>query len=511
MKAKGFGLAVVALLCMGGYSAYWYIHAQQIENLLQEKLANQQHAKITYDSIEKRGFPFSIQLALVNPKVHVENEAITFDLDGSVAARWSVIGDLKDIDVSGKSRFAMPFNEDGHISEMHFEGNTVAEIDSIQSIGDKGVLTVSNGHMRSSDSEGFGEFDWKFDTIRVGYDVKHPDADRSIVDLDVNLQGGTYNVKEPGSSHELIDFYRALVGTVVEKTGKVNSAFTLSCQLPSVAKCKQLMESPMMLLTQAVPKVSIVLKNGATSDALSQGEVLGSLTISEDEKNNVETHITASGFVRYLAAYHDAVIAGIDKLKELAETWDASDDLKAVKNLLANNSDSLKALVPHPETLGKIEANTNVLIVLNKRTFNCHVAVDPLGVSCDLYGISIKSDLQERNNCTHGDVGITLKNASNLVSELVSYYNRIEGVVNLFEQDTQKHLKPLPEGAAQKIVGFLSHLSANPADPNDLHITVVYNDGKLQIGPLTREEARAEFEELWAEIMLETGITPATP
>lgn len=504
MKAKGFLLGLVLLIFIGGYSAYWYINAQQIEKAFKEELAGQQYATITYDAIQKSGFPFSFQLALVNPKVQVKNEAISFDLDGKLAARWSLFGALKDIDMAGKSRFAMPMGEEGKVSEIYVEGNTVAEIDSIKQMADKGVFKISQAKMRSSDELAVGVFDWTFDLVKIAYDVQHPNNNRSIVDVDVELQGGTYGVAVPAEVPDGFDFYKVLVGTVAEKSGKTNSSFTLKCDMPSVSKFKQILESPLSLFTEDIPSVSIELKKCGASNSLTTSDMLGAIHINEDEQHNIVFHITADGFVQYLAAYREAILASIDDMVVLAKRWEPSEDLAYIKKLLLDNSAELKNLVPHPERLGKIEAAQDLLIVVNKRTLNWHVAVNNLGLWCDLYGISLKADAQARNNSIQAEVGVTLKNASNLIEEAVGFYNRIEGVVNLFEQDTQQHLKPLPATATKKIVAFLGQLSTNKDDsPNDLHINITYNDGKLQIGPLTREEARAQLEALWTEIMLE--------
>lgn len=504
MKAKRYIFGIIALVFIGAYSTYWYTQAQQLEKAFKEELASQQYATITYDAIEKSGFPFSFQLALVNPKVQVTNEAIAFDLDGKLAARWSLFGILKDIDMSGKSRFAMPMGEEGKISEIYVEGNTVAEIDSIKSMADKGVLKISQAKMRSSDELAVGVFDWTFDLVSIAYDVKHPSDDRSIVDVDVDLQGGTYGIAAPKEVPDGFDFYKVLVGTVAEKSGKTNSSFTLKCDLPSWSKYKQIIDSPLSLLTENIPTVSIELKKCGASNALTTSDIQGALYINEDEQHNIVLHITADGFVQYLASYREAIIASIDNMAALAARWEPSEDLLVVKNLFLNNAGAVKDLVPHLERLGKIEGTKDMLIVVNKRTLNWHVALKNLGLECDLYGISATADAQARDNSMQVDVGLTLKNASNLVEELVGFYNRIEALASLVESEAQNQLKPLPPTAAQKIVAFLSRLSTNKDDsPNDLHINITYNDGTLRIGPFTREEARAQAEELWAEIMAE--------
>lgn len=502
MKARGILFGIVVLVCVGAYSAYWYTCAQHMEKAFKEELADQQYATITYDAIEKSGFPFSIQLALVNPNVQVDNQAIEFDLDGKLAARWSLFGTLRDIDMAGKSRFAMPMGEEGKVSEIYVEGNTIAEIDSIKSMADKGVLKISQAKMRSSDDLAAGVLDWTFDLVSIAYDVQHPHDDRLLVDVDVELQGGTYGVAAPAEVPDGFDFYNVLVGNVAEMSGKTNSSFSFTCDLPSMGKFKQIMESPLSLFMEDIPAVSIELKKCGASNALTTSDMIGAIHINEDEQHNIVLHVTADGFVRYLTAYREAILASIDDMVVLAKRWEPSEDLVFIKKLLLDHSADLKNLVPHPELLGKIEGAQDMLVVVNKRTLNWHVALKNLGLWCDLYGMSVKADAQARNNSLQADVGLTLKNASNLVDELVGFYNRVEGIVNLFEQEIDTHIKPLPASAAPKIVAFLSRFSTNKDDsPNDLHINITYNDGKLQIGPFSREEARAQAEELWEEII----------
>lgn len=512
MKTRFYVVGIVLLLVVGAYSAYWYVRAEHIEKILKAEIANlSEHATITYDGIQKKGYPYSIQIAFVNPKVHVENEAISFDLKGSLAGRWSVFGDINDIEMAGISRLSLPINEAGPLTEYHFEGTTVAEIDSLKTLADRGQIKITNGKAYSVGNNLHGPFVWIFDLLTVDYDVDNASVDRSGISLDVRLRGAEHKGVAQGE-HLPVDLYNVFAGTIAEKSGKTNSSFVVNCDLPSLAKCQQLMASPLLLLTQTLPKVSIDIKKLNSFNALSSDEISGSIHILEDDQKNIVIQIDGKGFIHFFAPYHDAVVAAIDNVKNAAPKWEAPQELSEVKDLIANDADKLKVLVPHPDALGKIEGLENLLIVISKNTFNWHLALNSLDVSCDLYGIAIKANAQSRNNNMQVDVGVSLKNAAGLVQDVVSMYNRVQSVAYIFEPYTQKHLKALPKEASAKIVDFLQLLSIKKdVDKTDLHINISYNDGKLMIGSLTREEARAQAEELWSEIMEEIKPTEPSP
>ncbi len=499
MKSKVLGIIIVVLLI--GYSAFWYMQAYYIQNTLKQELAEVSEAKITYDDVKCSGFPFRINVSLVNPKVHVENKAISLDLDGQFVTSWSLLANLKGIDISGKSHILVPVEEGAVASQYHFEGNTALEIDSIKTLGDKGKVRLTDAKAVSLGNDLHGPFEWLADSVTCEYNVLSSSPDRAALNLDVEVQGAQVKVLLAGESTFIQQLYNAFFGTIAEKSGKTNASFVISCDTPSASKLQELADSPLQLLTKGIPPVTLEIKNFNSSNALTKDKLLARLHLGE-EHNSIVLQVTGEGDIRYFAAYREAIIAAIDNVEKLAPNWEAPADLLGVKDFLVNHADRIKALVPHPERLGTISLYNDFFVEVTKPSLNWHVGVKKLGVMCDLYGIDIKADAQSRNSDLQIEATCALKNAQGLVVELVSSYNNVADIVNTIESDPEKHFKPLPANAADKIVAFLAHLSQEHEDPKGtLKIIYTYKNNKTMIGHLSLEEARAEAEALWAAIM----------
>lgn len=484
---------VILLLLVAGFTGFWFVQAEKLERACKEELAKIDYATISYDSIQKRGFPLTLALLFTNPKV--KTEAVSYALEGTLTARWSLFGTFKDIDVMGRSGFELPVSEEDKVSLYHLEGNTVAEVDSFT----KGMLSITNARLHSAENDKVGPFDWTFDRISARYDLEAPREDRAIYDFDVEVKGAKYQVPEPAQEITLNDFYNVFMSTMAQKGGSTDYVLTFVCDLPSKSKIEEIKDSPLKLFRESFPTVSIALKSLVAKNALVSNEAKGEVSIQEDGQKNVIVHVDAKGVMRYFAGYYDALLESVDKMSNLAARWEAPKDLEGVKDLFVNHKEALKSIIPRPDSLGKIKLDESMCVVLNKRNLSWHFTLQNFDLSCDQYAMSAKANAQERNNHTRFDVTIKLKNAPGLVEDLQNLYNRLEGVVNLFEEQTEAHLKPLPEDAKARILDFIKSLSTESGD--ELEIVVSYHDGRVYVGPLTLEDARGAFEALWRSIM----------
>jgi len=492
---------VVLLLLIGAYTAFWFYEASEIEKQLKEELASlEPNAKIQYDAIQKRGYPLSIKLAVVNPRVEVENEAVNFTVQGQLAGCWSLLGELKKLDLSGNSHLEFEVGEEGDLTDYKFTGDMVVEFDSIRTIGDKGKITFTNAKAYSSGNLVHGPFEWTIDGLTADYDVKSPNPNRSHLFLDVEVKGAELASIKNAEESPLTRMYQLLINSIEEKSGKTDLSFLMQCELPSQELVQKYIHSPLLLFTESFPTISLDLKKFSSSNALVKQDAKAAITISEDGKRSLVLRIDADGFVHYYPGYHEAVVSAIDKVKLEAAQWDAPEDLSLLKSVLLNHTDLIKSLVPHPENFGKIEGEESLLFVLNKTNLNWHIALEKLNLHCDLFGVGIKADAQERNNSTHIDAIVTITHVKRLAEELVAFYNRLERLASLIEEETNQHLTPLPENAPEKIVAYLN-LLATKREGDELAIDIKYSDGKIQVGPLSLEQARAQLEQLWEGLM----------
>ncbi len=498
-------LLAIVIILIAAYTAYWYVEATIFEKRLKEELAKAApNAIITYDAIEKKGYPLSIQLVLVNPKLHMENDAIKLDMQGSLAADWSLFGTLKQVLMQGKSHVELPIGEEGALAKYSFEGDTQAEFDSLHDFGDKGVVRITNAKTNGPETNIHGAFEWSSDLVTIVYDTKSPNPDRAILNLDVELVGGKIKAEK---SQEL---YAAFADSLAEQSGKTNASFVLACDLPSQKVLQKYQESPLLLLTEAFPPISVELKKLATVNAFEQDEVQAAVHISEGENKNIVLDVVTNGTFHYLPAYREAVLKAIDSAAGVAQNWQAQDEYVPLKNVLISQKERIKELVPHLETLGKLVTTGKLLAVVNKQTFDWHLSLDNFGVTCDKFGCLLSLTAQDRRNSTQADAHLVLNHVDAIVNEAVGFYNKAESIFNALELDPVKHLKPLPEGANAKLIAYLEDLSTTH-DKDTLAIDISYRDGKTMIGHYTLEEARANLEAIWADMMPKPEPLPTLP
>ncbi len=493
-------LSVLVILALA-YAGYWFYEAYKIEKELTSQLASLgPHTRVVYDGIEKRGFPTHVELIVVNPKVEVDNEALRFTLLGNLSGRWSLLGKIEQLNLSGNSHVEFEIGEEGLLSDYSLDGNMAVEFDSLQTIGDQGRIILKNAKASSTGNDVHGPFECSIDSLIAKYDVKARNKEQSHLLLDVNFEGAKLVGITSEDETMLGKMYQVLLNNIEKKSGKTNASFTLQCELPNQEIIEKYVQSPLLLISEPFPSISIDLKNFASNNALVEQRANAMMSVSEDGKRRITAHVNADGFIHYFQGYHDAMAAAIDNMQELAKDWDAPQDLAIVKDVLINHADVVKNLIPHLENFGRIEGGENFFFLLNKKTFNWHMALEKLDLSCDLFALNVKADAQERNNSTIVDITVSITNAKRFTEELVSLYNKIEGVANLFEQKTKQHLKPLPENASEKILAYLN-LLATKREQDLISINMIYRDGKIQIGPFSLEEARAEFEKLWLELV----------
>ncbi len=494
-------LLLLLVLLAAAFTGFWFYEAYMIENEVKKEIASlDSRTKIVYDGIEKRGFPTHVELIMVNPKVEVDNEAVHFTLLGNLSGTWSLLGKIEQLNLSGNSHVEFAVGEEGIPTGYSLDGKMAVEFDSLQTLGDKGKIKLTSAKVFSSGNEIHGPFEWLIDSLVANYDVKAPNEKRRHLLLDVNLEGAKLEgIINPDESM-LAKMYQVIINSVEKKSGKTNASFTLQCELPSQEVAKKYMQSPLLLISEAFPTIAVDLKKFTSSNALVEQSAQGTIKIFENGKKRITARIDADGFIHYFPGYHEAVVSAIDNVRELAKDWDAPEDLAKLKYLLLEHSDVIKNLVPHPEEFGRIEMGESFFFNLNKKNFNWHMGLQKLDLSCDLFALNVKADAQDRNNRTIVDITLDITNAKRLTEEMVVLYNKVEGLANLFEEETEKHLKPLPENASEKILAYLQQI-ATKKEKEVLEITISYRDGKIGVGPYTLEEARARFEELWIELV----------
>ena len=485
---------LIALVCVGAYFGFWYVQANYIEKRVKDELAGRkEYFEVHYDAVEKRGFPFSIQLAFVNPKIEVKGLELSFDLNGFLSGRWSLFGALKELEMTGTSHSLIPFTQGDQHYEMHVDGNTVVEIDSIRSLADKGVIRQNKTRVLC---KGPTTEEVEFDLVAIQYVVKERSDERLVVQLGVETAGAKSQFTGPERFSNGREFVQVVSSQLAEVNAKQRNVLELVVELPAIEKMKELLNTPLQLLTERIPTVAIDLKKWQTSGSLADATLVSSFRLQEDEQKNVEIHASGDLGMHFFAAHRQALEQGLDKLKAALETKPVAEDLVQYKDLVVNHVDELKALVPQFEKLGAIDASKQLYFKINKSSLNWHLALTKFGLTTELYGVQMNVDAQQRTGDLKLEANLLFTHPKQLFSDAISWHNRLAVVLNILEQDPQKHFKILPEDSAEKVVNFLT-LFANKAEGDQLDIPITYKDGATMIGPFTLEQARAHTEAFW--------------
>jgi hypothetical protein len=512
-------------LLISGYSIFWYVHASQIEKGLVSYLAKQ--TSIQYDSIEKSGFPTSINLTVKKPKFAVDleidelqivefqdnefqdeslNTSINASLEGAISARFAVFGGLKELRYEGKTNLEIPQDESDLKNTMHFDATLFAKNDS--------EFLLSKEALKACKEEDLSNL-WKDLNLEsaafeiTNFTIKQNTSDKALTSFDkgsIALQSKAQSDKQ--NSFEIVAEIvglnnrdtSPLIDQLYAEQGKTNSKVVLHISLPSKNDLKTFFKTPVKsFFTSKVPEIAIDLKELDSTNNFGLVRAQGALSIQEDDEMNASLTSTFSLQGKQTKNYHSALVRLIHALGENNSTITPRTKLqKDLLQIISENSDEVARLIPQFDQFGTIEFSKDLKFEFNKNSMHTKFVLNKLMLNSELYGINIHGLLE--GTPYNGAYTLDIYSYKALIIDAISYYNRLTKLLNKLAKTP---FNTLSNELQDKILHTLLQISDAPnnGDAKDLSITLRYENGQITIGTLPLATFILETADTVQEIM----------
>ena len=198
----------------------------------------------------------------------------------------------------------------------------------------------------------------------------------------------------------------------------------------------------------------------------------------------------------YTKEYVSAMIDAIRAVSKEAQNFRPSNqDQENFKNILTQHVDEVTALVPRMDEFGTVKFNHEVKIDFDKKKFETDVNLSKLEFTSALYGVHLTGGLKAGEENYSGSFTLDLSKYTDLVRDIISYYNRVILVLNRMQPGQNYPL--IPDHAGQDVIEYVRAISNAPEkDSKDVSITASYLDGKTKVGTLSLPDFLKKTEEL---------------
>ena len=451
MRKLGIAIAVIC----GLYSGLWYYQASQLQKALQESLDQYEGTKtfglrITHEGIQKGGFPSSITLAVVNPKIKVLGELpypAEIAMEGSLINGFNLLGCFESVQINGKTHIHVPVIDKDPVSDGLINGNI-----AVRFVQDRAI---------------------------VG---------RQIYDVTVDARGVTMQVESQEVYEDLPqNIMQALSKQIEGLAGKTDLLLAVRLELPDADTIEHTIErikdAPFTFLTQPIPSVSFVVKEFSQTNNFGSTTGTGEITISEDAAADVQFHMASDMDFRVLKAYHDALIFALNNLVKEPSPF---------QEFLAQHKSTLENLIPNFQELGTVHFAKDLQISCNKKNYDIKILLPKFELLCDLYGIKAHANGQRVNDEISGELTIDLINYRNLIDSFIQWFNQI-GVLS------ENSVGQISDATKAKIFAYLQYITGVSTDT--IQVTFHYSDAEgPRIGHIPWEMFVAKTNELVAAI-----------
>lgn len=538
------GLVLIAVLA--GFSAFWYVLANQAEQVFVAKLAQWQEEKkiekLTYDNIYKEGFPWNINIRLENPHLVVnplESKAkIDSVLNGSMTLTGSLWNKEYGFDINGLLTTLFPAIAEAPAkqpklvwkgrSTFTVSGENVSHFEILKDLLLN--LPFENAEDQAKHFE-FVSFNTHTDEFNFTGELNEKekiDFKGGAFDLDVWKKNYKKNQEEFNYKFSAKDFVahfpqsgpfvRAAFFTP-EELGKMTIAIDGSVCYPESKVWEEIIRNP---LGHRQAEVCLkVDRFDFTSDLMTSTLKNLALILQQDNDKFTFTAKTA-GEGSYTEKYTDAVRRNLTVLLKDPEflnervTTDA-----ALQKRIMEHSKEIVNLVPPFDTFGKITDKLDFVAsvtVLDNAVKDAKLNLAALEYHVSPYDLSITGKGEAKENLSDPVFNGALKinRYKQLIDQLSAYGNRVIEVYNIV--GVQNEADKLPIATPNEINSILTFLKAISEDPKkdsaDLKVNVSYNEkDHWKIGTLNLDEFNAKFAELQQSLApaKAAGEAPAEP
>ncbi len=506
-------LVIVFIAAIAGYSAYWYVIANQAEEDFKKYLASWQNEhnsrQFTYDKITKDGFPTHINLRIENP--HFSSKELDLKTEGSLSLSVPLWSKERIISLQGdtKTRFFPHSKNEKSIPKLSWNG------ESTLTLSDHNIthFQILNFILFSSDENIIDSSQISFVSLKNNLnqfsflneaDEKEP----------VDVKGGPFefSVSKRSYGKDQLEYPFSLSqkdltiqgppvnSTEIADLGTMNFDFDGSICYPDPALWASIEKAP-----YAPRDAELCIKlNHLNFQSDIGSSKWNNFILSLKQEQTKWTGIFKLNDNSVLTEKYETLIK-----KQLAAQLK---DPEFKKDILNNNEelykkiiahqDDIIGLVPSLETIHKLDSKWDIIgtaDVENQHVNKAHLTVNTVEYDVPPYQLSLSGEAQTTDGMQHPTFNGTLKivNYKQLIEQLSAYANRVIAVYNKIQVD-DKTTPPLPiinPASVKSTLAFLQGISDDPnKESSDLKTTVTYSEeNQWKIGTLTLNDFLEKF------------------
>lgn len=508
------------------YSISWLLFANYLEKKLSNIFLKNNDFLLSYEKIEKYGFPFHVGFEISHPKFNINYGSILvmlsqnpqynttsaekfmedlnwkneLSIDGKLYVKTNlstknlflkIVGDLNFKNIMDKEENNITFQSRSSGMQFGFDKGLMFLLDSNK---DEQLTKVIKS-LRLAKIE-------EKDSVVLNGDTKEILAKSEAKNIyftynENNNTSGHFSIQIKGINYEFTEAFDQMLASFL------SSNFTKS--------------EPVDLLFDSFPEhpsrggkhnldVDIIYTGTIDKDTLQEGNIDSSLDIKKLELNNEITSKTLSGHFDINMQKHEVVVLNalldggarfdekwynymIDDAEEIVERLGNAQDAEIAPNIPDDTSSipeieesknhqrdiyiantifkNFDVLMPRMHKFGNIQYGADITYDGNKSELH----INRLNLKTDLYGLTIKGNVYKSTNT--GEANITLTNYRNAVEDIYVYYQNISPI---FDEVLEKPLPIQFQPEADKAIEeLLLQLSDNPGSTSsDLFATVSF-------------------------------------
>lgn len=537
-------IILLAIVCVA-YFAFWWYRADHLKKIVVASIENFERANgvhIQYDDIEKRGFPFNVELGIIDPLIifHDQTEKILQDpieifLEGTLVLGTRMWESKAWIGIDGNTHFT-------RIAEEADEESEEAE-DKHWILGGKLLFSWPSHHLLTYDEAGacrcFDDLTLQINNLRFSH--AKPDPKNLIFSLENSL----FHFKLSKQNELMNDFlveldihnfnfyphkelynrlFPGLIGNEMQflltERGKHSSSFVAHGTLPN---SEYFIKS---ITDKKLFPFSIMIDKSFVKDDLAEAFVKGKIELENPRDQIFQGHVSYDSYHQFSEKYREALIQTIEMMAELTK-MNPSLDSKESEFWVAHTKD-IAELVPDLSQFGKIISQMDLnlklvsdqesappkgvdhvpgITVENESGFNYRLdllKLNQFNLHTDLYGGELAGEYKEKDfSLPSGHVTIKMKNYRELIKDATEYYQRWYLMLNKAEFPDRESLPKVAPNFVEKTISLLQAISDDPkAEKNPIEITVQIDSDhpeNFKVGTL----GFFEFMNVWIQFAME--------
>jgi hypothetical protein len=466
-------ISISIIILIAAYSTGWYFLADARQKGIEawaEELKNSQGTTITWQKIEKAGFPLRTAFIIKDPKVRYKQFAI--DSDSSIEIPFSLTGSLQE--VSAQINNAL-FLKNGLV-----QGTLKANMELESSLEGKTTFSLHNTNLSLS-LEGTPLIE------NVSLDeaslVLNRSKSSNTYRFRADVEGIKYGFPKLVPKEGLSGYEWYLNEGLANKLSVASGAIDFELTLPPKLTLDRIAELPWLFLGASVPPCTLKLHEFKVTSNLVSELISGFLSVGE--KDNI---ISVSGSIdastTFSPAYYEA-------LKDITRTYitEVHPQGKLDFNLLL-------PLIPKFHDFGPIVFKKEGKLEINKGTWTMSVSVPTVELATALYSIDLSFAASNMGGKGEATLMLHIHNFRRLIDDIISYFNHFTKVFNLVRQKSMYRLEPADDTTKTAIFAFFDLFTKDPKSA-DVTIDFRYKDGRVSFGKYTQEE----FSEMAATVL----------